>query len=151
MYVLPTDKSLETSDQFQKQNELKASGEVLGADGKAMAAESKIVAAAREAAVARQAEEAAQAEEGRRVEKEGKEEDEEEATGVKGILMKIWMGDETEGWQARRMQEEREKLAAGKTHWDLIMDQIWEIWEKKKEKEGVVEKEEEKEKEKKDE
>ena len=118
---------------FQRENKPIKSGEILGADGKAIAKESAIVAAAREAAAARQAVDAAKT--------EGEDEAEEEAAGVKGMLKKLWMGDETDGWQARRMQEEREKLAAGETYLDLIMDYIWEIWEKKKVREGVVEKE----------
>jgi hypothetical protein len=40
----------------------------------------------------------------------------------------IWMGRETEGWQERRLKEERERLANGEGYGDMIMDQIWEVW-----------------------
>ena len=40
----------------------------------------------------------------------------------------IWMGGETEGWKERRLKEERERLAQGEGYGDMIMDQIWEVW-----------------------
>ena len=40
----------------------------------------------------------------------------------------IWMGGETDGWKDRRLREERERLAKGEGYGDMIMDQIWEVW-----------------------
>ncbi|EER25238.1 hypothetical protein D8B26_007853 [Coccidioides posadasii str. Silveira] len=37
---------------------------------------------------------------------------------------KIWMGEETEGWKEKRMEEERKALEEGKGYGDLIMDHI---------------------------
>ena len=114
---------------FNKEREMRAgeAGRRLGADGKVLVGESGIVAAARNAAEARAAE-------GREAEEE--DEGEDEAKGVKGMARKLWMGQEKEGWQARRMREEREKLAEGKSYLDLITDQIWEVWTQGESKEG---------------
>ncbi|KAF1814818.1 hypothetical protein P152DRAFT_455857 [Eremomyces bilateralis CBS 781.70] len=46
----------------------------------------------------------------------------------RSVLQKMWMGDEKEGWKERRLQEEREKLAEGKGYWDMMIEQIWEVW-----------------------
>jgi hypothetical protein len=40
----------------------------------------------------------------------------------------VWMGGETEGWKERRLKEERERLAKGEGYGDMIMDQIWDVW-----------------------
>lgn len=40
----------------------------------------------------------------------------------RGILDRLWMGQETEGWKEKRLQEEANALAEGKGYWDLIMD-----------------------------
>ncbi|KAJ4351158.1 uncharacterized protein N0V89_006497 [Didymosphaeria variabile] len=46
----------------------------------------------------------------------------------KGILGKLWMGDEEEGWKERRLEEERKALEEGKTYTDMILEQIWDVW-----------------------
>ena len=45
-----------------------------------------------------------------------------------GILEQLWMGDETEGWKQKREKEVEAALADGKGYGDIIMDQIWEVW-----------------------
>ncbi|KAK3952813.1 hypothetical protein QBC32DRAFT_340607 [Pseudoneurospora amorphoporcata] len=45
-----------------------------------------------------------------------------------GVLTKIWMGDEKEGWKEKRLEEEKKALESGKGYGSLIMDQIWEVW-----------------------
>ncbi|KAF1831144.1 hypothetical protein BDW02DRAFT_572322 [Decorospora gaudefroyi] len=54
----------------------------------------------------------------------------------KGIFGRIWMGDETEGWKERRLEEERRAVAEGKSYTDVIMEQIWEVWNWDKKKDG---------------
>ena len=49
-----------------------------------------------------------------------------------GLLKRLWMGQETEGWKERRLQEEREALKDGRGYSGLIMDQVWEVWNQKK-------------------
>ncbi|KAI9732909.1 MAG: hypothetical protein M1835_003480, partial [Candelina submexicana] len=46
----------------------------------------------------------------------------------KGLVEKIWMGDEDEGWKERRIREEKEAIEEGRGYSGLIMDQIWEVW-----------------------
>lgn len=46
----------------------------------------------------------------------------------RGVVEKVWMGSETEGWKARREREDMEKLKNGEGYGDIIMDQIWEVW-----------------------
>ncbi|EKG20476.1 hypothetical protein MPH_02199 [Macrophomina phaseolina MS6] len=43
-------------------------------------------------------------------------------------LQRVWMGGESEGWRERRLKEEREAIEEGRGYGDLIMDQIWEVW-----------------------
>ncbi|ORY09974.1 hypothetical protein BCR34DRAFT_358841 [Clohesyomyces aquaticus] len=57
----------------------------------------------------------------------------------RGILQRIWMGDEKDGWKERRLQEEKEKLERGETYTGMIMDQIWEVWNWDKKKGGEEE------------
>ncbi|KZF26513.1 hypothetical protein L228DRAFT_242988 [Xylona heveae TC161] len=45
-----------------------------------------------------------------------------------GVLEKVWMGGETDGWKEKRLQEEREALEEGRGYGSLIMDHIWEVW-----------------------
>lgn len=49
-----------------------------------------------------------------------------------GVLTKIWMGDEKEGWKEKRLEEEKKALEEGKGYGSLIMDQIWEVWNQEK-------------------
>lgn len=46
----------------------------------------------------------------------------------KGLVGRLWMGTEDEGWKERRLREEREALEEGRGYGGLIMDQIWEVW-----------------------
>ncbi|KAJ9663265.1 hypothetical protein H2201_005709 [Coniosporium apollinis] len=59
----------------------------------------------------------------------------------KGVLERVWMGGETEGWKERRLREEQEAIDEGRGYGGLIMDQIWEVWNwgKKKEEDGEAE------------
>lgn len=54
----------------------------------------------------------------------------------RGLLERVWMGDEKEGWKERRLQEEREALEEGRGYGSLIMEQIWEVWNWGKKREG---------------
>ena len=54
------------------------------------------------------------------------------------------MGGETEGWKERRLKEEQEKLDQGEGYWDMIVDQVWEVWNwGEKKAEDLKEKDEE--------
>lgn len=44
------------------------------------------------------------------------------------VLEKIWLGGEGKDWKEKRDQKEKEALEAGKGYGDLIMEQIWEVW-----------------------
>ena|SRR5437762_2573604 len=50
----------------------------------------------------------------------------------RGLLKRLWMGQETEGWKERRLQEEREALKDGRGYSGLIKEQIWEVWNQQK-------------------
>jgi hypothetical protein len=65
-----------------------------------------------------------------------------------GVLERLWMGDEEEGWKERRLKEEEEALKSGKSYWDLISEQVSEVWSGKGKKKEKEEDEEGKEKEK---
>ena len=61
----------------------------------------------------------------------------ERALTERGIVARLWMGSEEEGWKEKRIEEERKMLESGKGYWDMISDQISEVWNgKKKEGEG---------------
>ena len=48
---------------------------------------------------------------------------------TKTIADKLWYGDEDRaGWREKREAEIRAKMAEGKGIGDVIMDQIWEVW-----------------------
>ena len=57
------------------------------------------------------------------VEEGGKEGEEK-----RGVLGKVWMGEEKEDWKVRRLEEERKALESGKGYADLIVEQIWDVW-----------------------
>ncbi|KAF2251201.1 hypothetical protein BU26DRAFT_517912 [Trematosphaeria pertusa] len=58
----------------------------------------------------------------------------------RGMLGRLWMGDEEEGWKERRMEEEKKALQEGKSYGSIILDQIWEVWNwDKKNREGRAE------------
>jgi hypothetical protein len=46
----------------------------------------------------------------------------------KGVLKKIWMGGESEGWKERRLEEEKRAIEEGKSFSDMIFEQIWDVW-----------------------
>lgn len=46
----------------------------------------------------------------------------------RGLVDRVWMGSEKEGWSERREKEVQKKLDEGKGYGDIIMDQIWEVW-----------------------
>lgn len=46
----------------------------------------------------------------------------------RGLLKKVWMGDEGDDWKAKRDQREREALEDGRGYGGLIIDQIYEVW-----------------------
>ncbi|KAI0852398.1 hypothetical protein F5Y00DRAFT_195046 [Daldinia vernicosa] len=72
--------------------------------------------------------------------KGGKEEEE------RGLLERVWMGDSGEDWKAKRDQREKEALSeGGGGYWSLIADQVSEVWNQGKKKEGDDEKEKERE------
>jgi hypothetical protein len=69
------------------------------------------------------------------VEKLGAEEPESIAQQVerkraeeRGVLKKVWYGQEGADWKTKRDQREKEALEDGKGYSGLIMDQIWEVW-----------------------
>jgi hypothetical protein len=71
-----------------------------------------------------------------------REEDEKEAE-KRGILQRLWMGEEGDDWKAKRDKREREALEEGRGYGGLIMDQIWEVWNWGKDKaEDIKEKDE---------
>ncbi|KAL2827861.1 hypothetical protein BJY01DRAFT_228885 [Aspergillus pseudoustus] len=58
----------------------------------------------------------------------------------KGVLERVWMGNEEAGWKERRLLEEQKALDEGKGYGDMIKEHIWEVWnwgdDKKKTEEG---------------
>jgi hypothetical protein len=46
----------------------------------------------------------------------------------RGLLEKVWMGNEGDDWKEQRDRREREALEEGKGYWDLIKEQIWDVW-----------------------
>ena len=46
----------------------------------------------------------------------------------RGLLEKVWMGNEGDDWKEKRDRREREALEEGKGYWDLIKEQIWDVW-----------------------
>ena len=53
---------------------------------------------------------------------------ENEENKKRGLLTRVWMGDEGDDWKQRRIEEDRKALESGKGYGDIIMDQIWEVW-----------------------
>lgn len=51
-----------------------------------------------------------------------------QAEEKRGVLTKVWMGDEKDGWKEKRLDEERKALESGKGYSDLIVEQIWDVW-----------------------
>jgi hypothetical protein len=65
----------------------------------------------------------------------------ERAMSERGIVGRLWMGDEEEGWKEKRMEEERKALESGKGYWDMISEQIAEVWRGKDGEKGGKERE----------
>lgn len=57
----------------------------------------------------------------------------------RGVVEKLWMGNETEGWKERRVAEDNEKIAEGMGIADMILEQVNEVFGSKKK--GEVEEE----------
>ena len=57
----------------------------------------------------------------------------------RGQMERLWMGEETEGWRERRLEEERQRLASGEGYGGMIVDQIWEVWNRSKGRGGPEE------------
>ncbi|KAJ9137351.1 hypothetical protein NKR19_g8268 [Coniochaeta hoffmannii] len=53
---------------------------------------------------------------------------EDEENKKRGLLTRVWMGDEGDDWKQRRIEEDKKALESGKGYGDIIMDQIWEVW-----------------------
>lgn len=51
-----------------------------------------------------------------------------EEGGVVGMARRLWMGGEKEGWEKRRMEEEREGLERGVGYSGLIAERIREVF-----------------------
>ncbi|OCK78893.1 hypothetical protein K432DRAFT_281547, partial [Lepidopterella palustris CBS 459.81] len=63
-----------------------------------------------------------------RVGKKARDMREEQEEREKGVLEKVWMGEEKEGWKERRLRKEQEALEEGRGYGSLIMEQIWDVW-----------------------
>jgi hypothetical protein len=46
----------------------------------------------------------------------------------RGVAKKIWLGDQEEDWREQRMREEREAAEKGKSTQEVILDQVWSVW-----------------------
>jgi hypothetical protein len=46
----------------------------------------------------------------------------------KGVVQRVWMGEEAEGWKEKRLRKEQEALSEGKGYGDLIQEHIWDVW-----------------------
>ncbi|KAI3401064.1 hypothetical protein diail_775 [Diaporthe ilicicola] len=59
----------------------------------------------------------------------------------RGIVSRIWMGDEKEDWRQERAKKEKETLENGEGYGTLIMDQVKEVFSSSRKREGGGEKE----------
>ncbi len=64
----------------------------------------------------------------RRIEQERTRVENEKEKSDRGVLEKVWMGNEGNDWKQKRDQKEKEALEEGRGYGGLIMDQIWEVW-----------------------
>ncbi|KAL4787974.1 hypothetical protein BJX76DRAFT_353769 [Aspergillus varians] len=46
----------------------------------------------------------------------------------RGVMERVWMGNESGGWKERRLREEQKALDEGKGYGDLIKDYVWDVW-----------------------
>lgn len=46
----------------------------------------------------------------------------------RGMWSRIWYGGEDEDWKKKRLEEDSKAIAEGKGYGDIIMEQIWEVW-----------------------
>ncbi|KAH6636843.1 hypothetical protein F5144DRAFT_628835 [Chaetomium tenue] len=70
-----------------------------------------------------------EAERKRRAEAEGREYVPRKAQA--GLVERFWMGGEKEGWQEKRLEEERKAIESGKGYGELIAEQVREVWKGK--------------------
>lgn len=61
----------------------------------------------------------------------------------RSMLQKVWYGQEGENWKQKRDEKEKKALEEGKGYGDLIIDQIWEVWNWGKTEEGNEDEKEE--------
>ncbi|CAN8095344.1 unnamed protein product [Discula destructiva] len=57
-----------------------------------------------------------------------REEREAKERASRGVLERLWMGTEKEGWKEERARKEREALQEGKGYGDLIVEQVKEVF-----------------------
>lgn len=70
-----------------------------------------------------------------RLDEEGNQEDRDDEGGVKRMAKKLWMGNETPGWEGRRVAREREVLDEGRGigYGELIGESIMDVFGGKRE------------------
>lgn len=61
--------------------------------------------------------------------------------GKKGLISRIWYGGEDEDWKKKRLEADKKAIEEGKGYGDIIMDQIWDVWNQEKGKKGEEKKE----------
>lgn len=61
------------------------------------------------------------------------EEREKREIAQRGVLQRLWMGDEKGNWKEERAKKDKEALEEGKGYGDLIVDQVKEVFSSKKE------------------
>lgn len=61
------------------------------------------------------------------------EEREKREIAQRGVLGKLWMGNEKGNWKEERAQKDKEALEEGKGYGDLIVEQVKEVFSSKKE------------------
>jgi hypothetical protein len=50
----------------------------------------------------------------------------------KGVLEKVWLGEEGEDWKEKRLKEEQEAIDRGEGYGSLIMSQISDVFSREK-------------------
>lgn len=61
------------------------------------------------------------------------EEREQREIAQRGVLKRLWMGNEKGSWKEERAKKDKEALQEGKGYGDLIVDQVKEVFSSKKE------------------
>lgn len=91
--------------------------------------------------IAREQREAGLSEEQKRVLQEEREKKE---MAQRGVLQRIWMGDQKSTWREERAKQEKEALEEGKGYGDLIVEQVKEVFGSSGQKEDNASKKDEK-------